>query len=442
MFGRVRHRRLVLNRLLAVAAALGLVWCGWKWWNFQRARWSVAQAFNDMQVGRYGAAARQLTSLLARRQDWDEAAYLLGACERARGRPDAAAAAWARVRPGSAFLAPAVLGRAELLAERGRQADAEQLVLQALAEPGIDGSSLRWFLVPFYWQEGRVEDAQRLLEASWDHLDRRAENSLDETMKLVQTHWRIERAEEPAPGFRRSIVEQAGRVASQDDRVWLARANLAISRGTFDEAAQWLEACLRRRPEDVPAWNAYLRWAMATNQVGEVRKALEHLPVAESTPAQVDRMVVWLAARGGDAAAERRALQQLVADAPAEFAAWDRLEDLARQAGQFAEAAEFRRRKAEVEHARDRYQELLGRNQPMRDALELARLAEQLGRWFEARVFLTLAAEIEPTRGEVRETLARLDRRDVVEARPGCTLAELLATFGRAGRVGAGLRIQ
>ncbi len=442
MFGKVRHRRSVLNRLLAVAAALGLVWCGWKWWNFQRARWSVAQAFNDMQVGRYGAAARQLTSLLARRPDWDEAAYLLGACERARGRPDAAAAAWARVRPGSAFLAPAVLGRAELLAKRGRQADAEQLVLQALALPGIDGSSLRWFLVPFYWQEGRVEDAQRLLEASWDHLDRRAENSLDETMKLVQAHWRIERAEEPAPGFRRSIVEQAGRVASQDDRVWLARASLAISRGAFDEAARWLAACLRRRPEDVPAWKAYLRWAMATNQVVEVRKALEHLPVAESTPAQVDRMVVWLAARGGDAAAERRALQQLVADAPTEFAAWDRLEDLARQAGQFAEAAEFRRRKAEVGHARDRYQELLGRNQPMRDALELARLAEQLGRWFEARVFLTLAAEIEPTRGEVRETLDRLDRRDVVEARPGCTLAELLATFGRAGRVGAGLRIQ
>jgi enediyne biosynthesis protein E4 len=124
----------------------------------------------------------------------------------------------------------------------------------------------------------------------------------------------------------------------------------------------------------------------------------------------------------------RRALQQLVADAPAEFAAWDRLADLALQAGHFADAAEFRRRKAELDQASDRYQERLGRNQPIRDALELARLAEQLGRWFEARVFLTLTAEIEPTRGGVRETLAGLDRRDVVEARPGCTLAELLAT--------------
>ncbi len=428
MIGRARHWRWILNRLLVLAAVGGLVWWGWKWWDAQWARSSLAQVVNDMQIGRYQAAANRLANMLARRPDWDEAAYLLGVCEKTRGRPDEAAAAWARVRPGSAFITQAVLGRADLLAQLGRQADAEQFVLQALAEPGIDGSSLRWFLVPLYWQEGRDEEARRLLEAAWDHLDRQVDSYLDQTMKLVQDYLRLDHEEEESPGFRQSVVEQAGRLAPKDDRIWLARASLAISRGAFDEAARWLESCLRSRPEDVPTWKAYLRWAMATNQIVEVAKALKHLPAAELTPAQVDRLAAWLAAHRGDAAAERRALQRLVADAPADLAAWDRLADLARQAGQLADATEFRQKKAELEQARDRYQKRLERNQPMRDAGELARLAEQLGHWFEARVFLTLAAEMEPTRGDLRKELVRLDRRDVVEAEPGRTLAELLAT--------------
>jgi enediyne biosynthesis protein E4 len=428
MIGRVRPRARIFARVLVLAAVGALVWYGWKWWDAQCARWSLARVFNDMQGGRYDTATHELAILLVQRPDWDEAAYLLGTCEKMRGRLDPADAAWARVRHGSAFLAPAILSRAELLAQRGRQADAEQLVLQALPEPGIDGSSLRWFLVPFYWQEGRVDDAQRLLEANWDHLNRWSESYLDQTMKLIQAHQRMERDEEPAPGFRQSSVEQAGRLAPGDDRIWLARASMAMSRGAFDEAVRWLEACLRRRPDDVPAWTAYLGWAMATKQVAAVRKALQHLPAAESPPARVDRLAAWLAARRGDAAAERRALQRLVADAPADFAAWDRLADLARQAGQSADAAEFQQKKAELEQASDRYQKRLERNQPVRDAVELARLAEQLGRWFEARVFLTIAAEMEPTRSELEVELARLGRRDVVEAQPGCTLAELLAT--------------
>jgi tetratricopeptide (TPR) repeat protein len=428
MIGRVRHRPWILKRLLVLAVAGGLVWCGWKWWDTLRDRVALARVLDDMQVGRHGAAAHQLTVLLTRRPDWDEAAYLLGVCEKARGRLDPAAAAWARVRPGSAFITRAVLGRADLLAQLGRQSDAEQLVLQALAEPGSDGSSLRWFLVPLYWQQGRVDEARRLLESTWDHLDRSVDSYLDQTMKLVQDYLRLDREEESAPGFRRSVVEQAGRLAPEDDRIWLARGSMAIDRGAFDEAAQWLAACLRKRPEDVPAWKAYLRWAMGTDRFAEVRKALERLPATDSTPAQVDRLAAWLAAHRGDAAAERRALERVVADAPADFAAWDRLADLARQTGRLADAAELRRKKAELERVRDRYRERLDRNQPMRDAPELARLAEQLGHWFEARVFLTLATEMEPARGDIRGELARLRRKDVVEARPGCTLAELLAT--------------
>ena len=56
----------------------------------------------------------------------------------------------------------------------------------------------------------------------------------------------------------------------------------------------------------------------------------------------------------------------------------------------------------------------------------MARLAEQLGRWFEARVFLTIASLVEPTRGDFPAELARLHHREVVDAPPGRTLAEVL----------------
>ncbi len=420
----------LLKRTLVLVATGVLVWGGGRWWDARRDRADLAEVHKEFRAGRYEIAVRQLATLLDRRPDWDEAAFLLGLCEHARGRFDAAFAAWGRVRPGSEFFAPATLNRAEFLTQRGRQADAEQLIEQALADPRIDGSSLRWFLVPFYWQEGRVEEAERLLEADWDHLQRSAAGFLEQAMKLVQAHMRLALEEEPEPGFRRAFLQHAEKMASDDDRIWLAKANLAISQGAFDEAARWLDLCRRRRSEDVPVWKAYLRWAMATDRVAEVQEALRHIPANASTPAQVDRLEAWLAAHRGDVALERRALERLVADAPADLAAWKRLAELA---GRPDYAAELRRKQTELDRAKERYQECIRRNQPLRDAVELSRLSEQLGRWFEARIFLSLASLVEPTRVEFAAELARLHRREVIDAPPGGTLAEVLAREPDAG---------
>jgi enediyne biosynthesis protein E4 len=427
MKGSAGRRQSVLKRMLVIVAAAGFVWGCWSWWNGRRDRMVLEAARAQIQAGRYEIAFRQLQGLLVRRPDWDDAAFWLGVCENGRGRLDLAEIAWARVRPGSAPSASATLNRAELLTRRGRQADAEQLIEAALADPRIDGSSLRWFLVPFYWQEGRVDDAERLLEANWEHLNRSADGYLDQSMNLVQAHMRLTRGEEPEPGFRRAALRQAQQSAAEDDRIWLARASLATSEGAFEDAARWLDRCLRRRARDVPVWKAYLRWAMATNRVAEAKKALEHVPAAESSPASIDRVAAWLAARSGDLASERRALERLVANAPDDNAAWDRLGELAAAAGEPAYAAELRRRKTERDIAKARYEECYQRNQPVRDAEEMARLAARLGRWFEARVYLTIAALANPTRGDRRAELARLKQRQVVNAPPGTSLADVLA---------------
>ena len=52
-----------------------------------------------MQNGRYAVAGRDLSALLDRPPDSDRAAYLLGVCEKASGRPQEADAAWARIPP-------------------------------------------------------------------------------------------------------------------------------------------------------------------------------------------------------------------------------------------------------------------------------------------------------------------------------------------------------
>ena len=58
----------------------------------------------------------------------------------------------------------------------------------------------------------------------------------------------------------RNVLDKAD---SNDDRVWLARANLAIKTGRFDVAGGWLDACLKRRPDDLAAWRSRLELAVA-----------------------------------------------------------------------------------------------------------------------------------------------------------------------------------
>jgi hypothetical protein len=140
-----------------------------------------------------------------------------------------------------------------------------------------------------------------------------------------------------------------------------------------------------------------------------VNEALTHIPAGESSSAEFHRWTAWLAAHRGDVATERRELELWAAADPAAVPALDRLAALADKDGQPARAAELRRKKTEIERARARYLSLHDRQQPIRNAVELARLAEQLGRRFEARVFLTIAISENPDRDDLRRDLARLN---------------------------------
>ena len=94
--------------VLALACvAGGLTYGGWRLLRPEAYRTALVEIREQIQAGRHGAAARNLTALLAWEPGSDEATYLLGLCEKARGRTEAAAAAWARIPAHSPFAVPA-----------------------------------------------------------------------------------------------------------------------------------------------------------------------------------------------------------------------------------------------------------------------------------------------------------------------------------------------
>jgi predicted Zn-dependent protease len=416
-------------RLAVVAVVLLSGWGAWRLREVRRHRRGLAEAKAEMQAGRYGHAARALLDLAAGGPGRDEAEYLLGACEKARGRDQAAADAWARVPPGSPFAARAIQGLMELHIQRGRLSDAERLVERALADPRIDAATLRIFLGMIYSLEGRVEDGERVVESNWRRLDRAGLGASERAIQLIRLHIAL-RQEAASTESIRSYLDGAGRLARDDDRIWLGRAHLAIRTGAFDEAARWLVECQQRHPDDPAVWRARLDWALASGRVAEARAAMAHLPASEATESQIRRLAAWLAARRGDVRAEKQALERLLAVEPADRAALDRLANLAREQGEPGPEAEWEHRKAELERLESRFKELHRRNQPLRDAAELARIAERLGRLFEARAFLTVAVAADPDRADLRAELDRLSRpdrrRDAAPAGPGRSLADAL----------------
>ena len=366
----------------------------------------MADIKREIQAGRHGHAVRKLVALSAWKPDSDEAAYLLGVCEKARGQALAAFQAWERVSPDSSFGARAIRARMDLLIERGRLTDAENLILQATVDPRIDGSDVRLFLGLVYSLQGRVEEGERLIETCWDRLNDGRRRGIRDGHSLGSPAHSAQAGAATGRGGP-VVLDQVARSAPQDDRGWLGKAKLATRVGMFDEAARLLLACLQRRPDDIPVWRARLDWALATHRLADVRQALAHLAVEDLTPAQLERLTAWLAAHIGDLEKERRALERLIAVDPADLNAIDRLVAIAREEGNADRALELGRKKTEVARLEARYAKLYKRNQTIRDAPELARLAEQLGQPFEAKVFLTIALATEPKHSHIRDQLVR-----------------------------------
>ena len=314
---------------------------GWAWWTDHRYQSAMEEIESEIVAGRYAIACRNLDKLLSWKADPNGGiAYLLGSCELARGRNQAAGEAWARVVPGSAFSERAIGGGCVSSMNPGNLPPPSGSSTTPPWIPAMIGRPCSCCSCRCISELGRIDEAERLIEDRWEHLNASGEGALEPAIKLVRQHIELTLKATPVETVR-AFLEQAVRLAPDDDRVWLGRANLAIRTGAYDEAERWLDACQQRRPEDVPVWRARLSWGIATNRIDVVQQALTHLPAAESNPAQLHRLNAWLAAQRGDVATERRELELLVAADPADVTALDRLAELAEKDGQPARAAEL-----------------------------------------------------------------------------------------------------
>ncbi len=433
-----RRVRQVGGLALAVLAALILAMAGQSWLQAEFGR-----VERDIKEGRVAAARGRLGRIAMLRLGGWEALYWRAACEAAEGQVDAALATWAAIPPDSPRYANASLRRANLALEQGRFAEVEA----ALGPARFPRSSAAFGMRESALQQldlftGQLDSLRGRIEDEWTGARNPAE--------ILRKRYLVDNPRSFPVDALRSRLEEAGRLAPADDRVWLGKAYLATRTARFAAAEAWLRRCRERLPEDPVVWRARLDWALDADRLGEVVESLRHLPADWLTTEERLSTRAWLAERLGDTRAEEDALTRWVERVPGELNAVARLIDLKARIGPAGEVAELRRRKAEMDRASDAYRSAMADRVPTGQFAELGRLAEALGRWFEARGWWTLALHESGGSEEARAAIGRLDRierdraasdRGDVRSHSG-TLADTMADLiprGNVAGAGAGL---
>ncbi len=340
----MRSRWLWLGLLSSIIVLV--LWTAVKRLERRRLDRELSAAQLDMAAGRHALARQRLLSLTEQTAVRDEAFYELGQCEEARGRIEAALAAWEQIPPRSAFAFKAILARARTLANLGRYAPAEELLNSLARPPGPDGSLVRQGLELLLRIEGRNSEVLSLIVETWD--------GAADPGSVLRRVFVLDNAAFPIAYVRKAL--EGG--APDDDRIWLGKANLAAWSGQFDEAARWLEQCTQRRPEDPAVWRARLELAVATMDLDGFERAAKHLSARDFSSVKSLRLRAWLTARLGDDQREYEALLALVEHDPGNIGVYDRLGELALRQGRIRDVEGYRKLKAERNSDRQRYKKL------------------------------------------------------------------------------------
>ncbi len=160
-------------------------------------------------------------------------------------------------------------------------------------------------------QQGRLGEARNLIEARWkeDGLSR------PERLSLLHDHIALDFETMPLDG-NLEFLGITSATESDDDGLWLARANLALKTGRLEESSRWLDAATVRRGDDQAVWRARLEWARASGRLDQAGEAMAHLKAAEFGDDEIAGLGAWIAERKGDVKAEKHALEQAARGQP------------------------------------------------------------------------------------------------------------------------------
>src|SRR5262249_34984173 len=140
----------------------------------------------------------------------------------------------------------------------GKYAPTEDVLLSALARSELAGPERYEFeraLSLLCRREGRQDDVRRVLRASWCRAP--------DPVGVLKELFLLDNSPIPAEALDLAL----SKADDQDDRVWLGRANLALLAGRHAEATEWLDRCLRSRPDHLAVWSARLELALAANDL-------------------------------------------------------------------------------------------------------------------------------------------------------------------------------
>ena len=349
-------------------------------------RQSLQLAREEFEQQRYSTAIQRLVWIEARRPEWSEAAYLIGLCEKAKGKTSQAHVAFLRVPEGSEFAGQAAAQLARIEISRGKFSRAEKILLDSLSRKDPGSEEIRRALILLDKFQERRKDARQVLLTSLTGLD--PTRGVDVLREL----WDLDNAPVPVDGIQ-SYLDDVARESPDDDRIWLARANLATRAGQFDEADRRLLACEKQRPSDPAVCRGRLEWARASDRPDRLGNCLAYVDDVDADFMDAEALAVraWFAAARGDAAAEKIALSERIAKVPGDLQALDRLAEFAATAGKTHEAARFRTQRDEADKARFRYADLLRKDDPRAHAEALAQLARTMGLAFEAKWWTALS---------------------------------------------------
>ena len=128
--------------------------------------------------------------------------------------------------PGSELSHKAILARMRLFHDQGQFAAAEQLISEAALRPAQRRAHLQVLLVPIFSQLGRLNEAERLLEAWWDELNRQGEGASERAIDQARMHIELEfkpnpvRTPSAAISTRRMLALPATIASGWDERIW------------------------------------------------------------------------------------------------------------------------------------------------------------------------------------------------------------------------------
>ena len=266
--GKALHERRWSRWLLLAVLAVGAIWGGRRGWEVRCHRRAIAEIKQDIQDGRHGTAARQLSDLLSWEPDSDEVVYLLGVCEKA-------------APPAPGGLRGLVTGPAELSVRassdpgprrprnrkgvsRRRRAAHHRI---AGGPEGRRAGGARTAGARSIASRAASRKSRNLIEAAWDHLSAKGGRGLGGGDHISRNTSASRGARPRSRPLAPSSIVRPGwlprTIASGSGRPTCAPCRLVRRGGS---AARSLP---RRHPHDIPAWRARANWAMATGRVAE-----------------------------------------------------------------------------------------------------------------------------------------------------------------------------